>query len=105
MRIPVRKKLQRTFGNMRKRAMAQIMNESRQLYEPFVLIRELENVAQQARNVKHTKRVVEAGVQRTWVDHVRHRKLANASEALKHWSLNNVRFVSRQANETVNRIS
>ena len=40
--------------------MTQVMNERRKFYKPLVLICELENVAQQARDVKHTKRMVEA---------------------------------------------
>ena len=55
--------------------------------------------------MEDTKCVVKPGMEGARVNHVRHRKLAYASEALKYGRLDDIRFIGGKADETVNWIS
>lgn len=48
--------------------------------------------------------MIEPSVKSTRVNHVRHRKLANAAEPLERWRLNNLSLVTRQANKAMYRV-
>jgi len=72
---PVRKHFQGALGDVRERAVAQIMHQSRQAHQPLILIREPKNFAEQTRDVKNPERVIEAGMQCTRIDQVGESKL------------------------------
>jgi hypothetical protein len=55
--------------------------------------------------MENSEGMIEPSVESTWLDHVRHRKLANTPQPLKDGRLNDIRFVARQPNEAMYRIT
>ena len=81
------------------------MNESGQFDQSSILVRERENIAQQAGYVEDAERVIESCVKSAGIDHVRHCKLANAPETLKYRGFKDIGLVSRQPDESVDWIT
>src|SRR5258708_20323913 len=59
----------------------------------------------QARDVKNSERMLKPGMERTGVDKIGKRKLANSPQSLKNRSRNNIGLFACQPNESVNRVS
>jgi hypothetical protein len=86
--------VQRSFGDVRKRAVPQIVNKCRKSNESGVLIVKLANFCHETGHVENTQSVLKPGVKCTWVDQIRERKLTNSSKALKDWCGNDVGFLA-----------
>src|SRR5579863_1889303 len=103
--FPICKQFQRSLGDVREGAMPKIVNERCQFHQSLILIREPENVAKQAGDMEHAKRMVEPGMKRAGIHQVRHRKLANAPETLEHSGFHDVGLAAGETDESVDWIS
>src|SRR5262245_54106595 len=85
--------------------MAQIVEQRRETNETGVFRRKATHLRHQAGDVKNAKRVFKTSMQRTRVHQAGERQLMDTPKPLEYWRCDDIRFFTREPNETVNRIS